>query len=84
MNHVGGVMITVLNLKCSRLWVLGQTKDYKDGIGYYSAKHASLTRKSNSNVIFFMDNIFVQFGGLVFQTICIPVGTNCAPLLADL
>ena len=28
------------------------------------------------------DNIFVQFGGRVFQqTICIPMGTNRAPLL---
>jgi hypothetical protein len=32
-----------------------------------------------------IDNIFVQFGGLVFQqTIGIPISTNCAPLLADL
>jgi hypothetical protein len=34
---------------------------------------------------FLVDNIFVQFGGRVFQqTIGIPMGTNCAPLLADL
>ena len=34
---------------------------------------------------FLIDNIFVQFGGRVFQqTIGIPMGTNCAPLLADL
>ena len=34
---------------------------------------------------FLIDNIFVEFGGLVFQqTIGIPMGTNCAPLLADL
>ena len=34
---------------------------------------------------FLIDNIFVQCGGLVFQqTIGIPMGTNCAPLLADL
>ena len=33
---------------------------------------------------FLIDNIFVEFGGLVFQqTIGIPMGTNCAPLLAD-
>jgi hypothetical protein len=44
-------------------WVKPKTKD---GIGYYSAKHASLRRKSNSNVIVLMDNIFVQFGALVF------------------
>ena len=34
---------------------------------------------------FLIDNIFVVFGGKVFQqTIGIPMGTNCAPLLADL
>ena len=34
---------------------------------------------------FLIDNIFVEFGGLVFQqTIGIPMGTDCAPLLADL
>ena len=32
-----------------------------------------------------IDNIFVQFGGCLFrQVIGIPMGTNCAPLLADL
>ena len=34
---------------------------------------------------FLIDNIFVQFGGSLFrQVIGIPMGTNCAPLLADL
>ena len=34
---------------------------------------------------FLIDNIFVQFGGHLFgQMIGIPMGTNCAPLLADL
>jgi hypothetical protein len=34
---------------------------------------------------FFIDNIFVQFGGQVFQpTIGIPMGKNFASLLADL
>ena len=33
---------------------------------------------------FLIDNMFVQFGGRLFhQIIGIPVGTNCAPLLAD-
>ena len=32
-----------------------------------------------------IDNIFVKFGGCLFrQVIGIPMGTNCAPLLADL
>ena len=34
---------------------------------------------------FLTDNIFVQFGGIIFQQIIgIPMGTNCTPLLADL
>ena len=34
---------------------------------------------------FLIDNIFVIFGGHVFQqTVSIHMGTNCAPLLADL
>ena len=34
---------------------------------------------------FLIDNIFVQFGGCLFrQVIRIPMGTNCAPLLAGL
>jgi hypothetical protein len=35
---------------------------------------------------FLIDNIFVMFGGRVFQQTVghIPMGTNCAPLLADL
>ena len=34
---------------------------------------------------FLIDNIFVVFGGRIFQQVIgIPMGTNCAPLLADL
>ena len=34
---------------------------------------------------FLIDNIYVEFGGQIFQqTVGIPMGTNCAPLLADL
>jgi hypothetical protein len=33
---------------------------------------------------FLIDNIFVSFGGtLLQQVVGIPMGTNCAPLLAD-
>ena len=36
-------------------------------------------------LVFLVDNIFVVFGGKVFQQIVgIPMGTNCAPLLADI
>ena len=34
---------------------------------------------------FLIDNIFVECGGVIFQQVIgIPIGTNCAPLLADL
>jgi hypothetical protein len=34
---------------------------------------------------FLIDNIFVSFGGTLSQQVVgIPMGTNCAPLLADL
>ena len=34
---------------------------------------------------FSVDNIYVRFGGQLFrQMVGIPMGTNCAPLLADL
>ena len=44
------------------------------------------TADNNCKMIeFLIDNIFVQFGGRLFrQMIGIPMGTNCAPLLADL
>ena len=36
-------------------------------------------------VEFWIDNIFVKFGGCLFrQVIGIPMGPSCAPLLADL
>jgi hypothetical protein len=41
--------------------------------------------KHHSDSTSLIDNIFVMFGGHVFQqTVGIPMGTNCAPLLADL
>ena len=34
---------------------------------------------------FLVDNMYVRFGGQLFrQMVGIPMGTNCAPLLADL
>ena len=34
---------------------------------------------------FLIDNIFLQYGGRLFRPVIgIPMGTNCAPLLADL
>ena len=57
---------------------------------YFVKDHADSNKKfSETDIIkmldFLIDNIFVTFRGRVFQqTVGIPMGTNCAPLLADL
>ena len=57
---------------------------------YFVKEHSDSKHKySEDDIIkmleFLIDNIFVVFAGKVFQQIVgIPMGTNCAPLLADL
>ena len=65
--------------------VLGRDRFY-----FVKKKNSDSTKKfSETDIInmleFLIDNIFVIFGGRVFQqTVGIPMGTNCAPLLVDL
>ena len=64
--------------------VLGMDKYY-----FVKLQSDSNRKFSETDIInmldFVIDNIFVMFGGRVFQqTVGIPMGTNCAPLLADL
>ena len=61
----------------------------KHTAGYFSnntdAKHKYTDEEIIKMLNFLIDNIFVKFGGMTFkQVIGIPMGTNCAPLLADL
>ena len=57
---------------------------------YFVKEHSDAKNKYTEEDIikmleFLVDNIFVVFAGKVFQQIVgIPMGTNCAPLLADL
>ena len=57
---------------------------------YFVKEHTDCSTKYDEHEViamleFLIDNIFVQFGGEIFQqTVGIPMGTNCAPLLADL
>ena len=59
-------------------------------IFYFVKHHSDSTKKFSETDIFNMlefliDNIFAMFGGRVFQQrVGIPMGTNCAPLLANL
>ena len=57
---------------------------------YFTSDPSSGDKKYTANDIckiteFLVDNIYVRFGGQLFrQMVGIPMGTNCAPLLADL
>ena len=57
---------------------------------YFVKEHSDSKNKfSEADVVNMLecliDNIYVEFGGLVFQQVVgIPMRTNCAPLLADL
>ena len=71
-----------MNINCSgyKYLVLGRDRSY------FVEHHSDSTKKFSETDIFNMlefliDNIFVMFGGRVFQQ---TVGTICAPLLADL
>ena len=65
--------------------MLGKDKSY-----FVKKTHSDSTKKfSETDIIdmheYLIDNIFVVFGGGVFQqTVGIPMGTKCAPILADL
>ena len=55
------------------------TSDPLNGDNKYTADDICKT------IEFLVDNIYVRFGGQLFrQMVGIPMGTNCAPLLADL
>ena len=52
---------------------------------YSNAKNKYTENDIISMINFLIDSIYVELGGEIFQqTIGIPMGTNCAPLLADL
>ena len=54
---------------------------------YFVKNHSDSKNKFSANDIirmleFLIDNIYVEFGGEIFQQVVgIPMGTNCAPLL---
>jgi hypothetical protein len=64
--------------------VLGRDRSYF--VKYNSDYTKTFSETDIFNMLeFLIDNIFVMFGGRVFQqTVGIPMGTNCAPLLANL
>ena len=56
---------------------------------FTSTDHRGYTRWSCQNVCYalsyLLDNIYIRFGYKLYREIvCIPIGTNCAPLVTDL
>ena len=57
---------------------------------YFVKDHSEAKNKYTEDDIvrmieFLIDNIFVESGSVIFQQVIgIPMGTNCAPLFADL
>jgi len=73
-NRVGGVIISVVASSVVDRGFeprSGETKDYKCGICYFTAKHAALRRKNkywlnrNQNNVFAWSNMSIR--GLLFQ-----------------
>ena len=51
----------------------------------YNNHNLWLCQKVCDALVYLLDNIFIRFGTKLYrQTICILMGTNCAPLVADL
>ena len=47
--------------------------------------HASSCQNVCDALTFLLDNIFIRFGTKLYrQVVGIPMGTNCAPLVADI
>ena len=66
-----------------RYLVLGHGETYF--VKEHSDSKTSTLKITSSMLEFLVDNTFGVFAGKVFQqTVGIPVGTNCAPLLADI
>ena len=64
--------------------VISHLKDYFVKL-YFDSTHKYSEVDIKAMLEFLIDNIFVVFGNQVFQqSVGIPMGTNCAPLLADL
>ena len=61
-----------------------------NGSSYFVKTHSDARRKFTEDDVvrmldFLIDDIYVECGGHIFQQVIgIPMGTNCAPLLADL
>jgi hypothetical protein len=69
MNHIGGVMVSVLTSSVVDRGFKprsGQTKDYKIGICCFSTKHAALRRKSKDWLTRNQNNVS-EWSDMLFQ-----------------
>ena len=69
--------LLTLHVMTARYYLLQKKKPKKN--------HAWSCQNVCDGLIFLLDNIFIQFGTKLYrQVVVIPMGTNCAPLVADL
>ena len=52
---------------------------------HYRGYHLWTCQNVCDVLLFLLDNIYIRFGTKLYrQIVCIPMGTNCAPVVADL
>ena len=60
-------------------------KAFYTSTGPYRGYHLWSCQNVYDALSFFLDNIYIRFGNKLYrQIVGIPMGTNCAPLVADL
>ena len=75
---------TILCVMVSKYMLSFQTSNNVSQYSLFQTRNYS-EEQGISMLEFLIDTIFVSFGGILFQQVVdMPMGTNCAPLLADL
>ena len=92
-SNIHSLLIVLRDSFSIMTWVVfycvGVQSSYANDFSFYINRHYPWCSCIWSDIInmleFLVDNIFVVFGGKVFEQIVgIPMGTHCAPLLADI
>ena len=67
------------------IWLVTKNAHFFFNFDVYKNYNLWFCQKICEAFVYLLDNIFIRFGTKVYrQTIGIPMGTNCAPLVADL
>ena len=83
-THISDLLDLIFNDSNRKYLCVGFEKSFLSGVRYQG--YSVFTKdKFKEAIKFIISEVFVTFGGLVFQQVRgIPMGGNCSPLLADL